>query len=98
MPGPSTRLILGSDLEYHRRLDGLTPGEENSFVSRRTQIENRQLGGGVLQRHSVVAHPPGQGVLHGVSLGTTIFADGYLGIPVFPKLRTYSRSDATTSG
>ena len=42
MPGPSTRLILGSDLEYHRRLDGLTPGEENSIVSRRTQIENRQ--------------------------------------------------------
>jgi hypothetical protein len=42
MPGPSTRLILGSDLEYHRRLDGLTPGEENSIVSRRTKIENRQ--------------------------------------------------------
>ena len=43
MPGPSTRLILGSDLEYHRRLDGLTPGEENSIVSRRTKIENRQV-------------------------------------------------------
>jgi hypothetical protein len=42
MPGPSTRLILGSDLEYHRRLDGLTPGEENPIVSRRTKIENRQ--------------------------------------------------------
>lgn len=42
MPGPSTRLILGSHLEYHRRLDGLTPGEENSIVSRRTKIENRQ--------------------------------------------------------
>jgi hypothetical protein len=25
MPGSSTRLILGSDLEYHQRLDGLMP-------------------------------------------------------------------------
>ena len=39
---PSTRLILGSNLEYHRRLDGPMPGEENSAVSRRTNFEYRQ--------------------------------------------------------
>ena len=38
----STRLILGSDLEYPRRLDGLLPGEKNSAVSLRTNTENRQ--------------------------------------------------------
>ncbi len=42
MPGPSTRLILGSDLEYHRWLDDLTVRKENSIVSRRTAIEDRQ--------------------------------------------------------
>ena len=36
------RLILGSDLEYHRWLDGLTAGEKNSIVSPRINIENRQ--------------------------------------------------------
>jgi hypothetical protein len=58
MPGPSTRLILGSDLEYHRRLDGLTPGEENSIVSRRTKIENRQR-----LSHLAPASHVGEGVM-----------------------------------